>query len=73
MQNAPIKDREIPKNWIEVVLVLKINHEKKIIRTGVVEAIKEELMTRVVFKEIYVKELKIVIPKIERTIIKKIF
>ena len=30
-------------------------------------------MTKVVLKEIYVKELKIVIPKIESTIIKKIF
>ena len=73
MQNAPIKDKKIPKNWIEVVLVLKINQEKKIIRTGVIDVISEELITKVVLKEIYVKELKIAIPRIESKVNKKIF
>ena len=37
------------------------------------DAINEELITKVVLKDIYVKELKIVIPKMESRIIKKIF
>jgi len=39
----------------------------------VIDAISEELITKVVLKDIYVKELKIVIPKMESRIIKKIF
>ena len=54
-------------------MVLKINQEKKIISTGVIDVISEELITKVVLKEIYVKELKIVIPRIESAISKKIF
>ena len=37
------------------------------------DAINEELITKVVLKDIYVKELKIVMPKMESRIIKKIF
>ena len=44
------------------------------IKTGVIDPITDELMTIVVCKAIYVKELNIVTPKIEiKTIKKKLF
>ena len=52
IQKAPNKDKKIPINCRKVVLVWKINHEKPIIKTGAIEAIKEELITRVVCREI---------------------
>ena len=73
IQKAPHKDKNIPINWIDVVLVLKIKKEKKIIRTGAIDVINEELITKVVLREMYVNELKTVIPRIERKINKKIF
>ena len=40
------------------------------IRTGVIDAIKEEFNTKVVCKEIYVNELNIVTPRKETKVIK---
>ena len=56
-----------------VVLVLKISQEKPIIKTGVIDPIKDALITNVVFRAMYVNELKIVTLKIERRVIKKKF
>ncbi len=48
IENAPNKDKKIPANCNIVVLVLKINHEKPIINTGAIEAIRVELIIKVV-------------------------
>ena len=45
IRRTPIIDNIIPKNCIKYVWVLKINHEKSIINSGVIEAIIEELIT----------------------------
>ena len=52
MHKTPSKEIKIPENCNEVVLVLKINHEKPIIKTGVIDVIKEELITKADCKEI---------------------
>ena len=51
IEKAPSKDRKIPANCNVVVLVLKINHEKPIIKTGAIEAMRVELIIKVVWRE----------------------
>ena len=63
IEKAPNSDIKIPKNCKKFVFVLKINHEKPIIITGDADAIKVELITCVVCKDMYVKELNIATAK----------
>ena len=51
IRSTPIIDNIIPKNCIKYVLVLKINPEKSIINSGVIEVVIEELITIDVFKD----------------------
>ena len=51
IENAPRRDKIIPANCSLVVFVLKINHEKPIIITGATDAIRVELITIVVLRD----------------------
>ena len=70
---APNKDKIIPISWSLEILVRNISQEKPIIITGAVDAIIVEFKTKVVCREIYVKELNIVTLKILNVVISKKF
>lgn len=69
MQDTPIIDKIIPKNWKKFVLFLKIINEKNKINSGAIDPINDALITKVLCIAIYVKELKMATLRTDKKII----